>query len=251
MKKLISLLVSAILVFGFASCKKDKDAPGKSFKVRMTDTPGDFIQLNVQITSVDVYSQSQGWVNVSSQTQSVNIVSLTNGAEIELANATNISVGTYTKIRITFASQASIMLVGGNSSLSLTWTGGQQQVEIAINAQVTGSVGANILLDFNVAQSVTEVGGVYFINPFISIIADEHTGVKGKVTGASAAMVKLHNGGNSYSTYINANGNFLIKGMAPGTYTASVMAAGSLQVHEVDNVVVSQGQITSMGDINL
>lgn len=244
-------MVSAILVFGFASCKKDKDAPGKSFKVRMTDSPGDFVQLNLQITSVDVYSQSQGWVNLSSQTQSVNVVSLTNGAEIELANATSVSVGTYTKVRVTFASQASVMLVGGGSSLSLSWTGGQQQVEIAIEAQVSGSVGANILLDFNVAQSVTEVGGAYFINPFISIVSDEFTGVKGKVNGTSSAMVKLHNGGNSYSTYINAAGNFMIKGMAPGTYTASIMAAGSLQVHEVDNVVISQGQITAMGDINL
>lgn len=253
MKKLMILLaVGTVLASGFTSCKKDDDdAKGNTFKVRMTDGPGDYVQLNVQVTSVDVYSSSQGWVNLSSQTQSINVLSLTNGAEMELASSTQVTAGTYTKLRITFASQASIQLVGGGAAISLNWTGGTQQVEIVINEQVSASSGANLLVDFNVAQSVSEVGGVFNLNPIITVIADENTGVKGKVQGASSVMVKLQNGSHSYSTYINAQGNFLLRGMESGTYTAYFMASGSLTAHEVDNVTVTQGQITGMGTIDL
>lgn len=252
MKKLMMLLaVGTVLASGFTSCKKDDEEKGNTFKVRMTDGPGDYAQLNVQVTSVDIYSANQGWVNLSSQTQSVNVLSLTNGAELELASASQVNAGVYSKLRITFASQASIVLVGGGSSISLNWTGGTQQVEIVINEEVSGSSGANVLVDFNVAESVTEVGGIFNLNPVISVISDENTGVKGKVEGASSVMVKLQNGSRSYSTYVNAQGNFLLRGMEPGTYTAYFMASGALTAHEEDNVTVTQGQITNMGTVNL
>lgn len=251
MKKIVILSIAVMgLAAGLTSCKKDSNS-GNSFKVRMTDGPGDFLQLNMQISSVDIYSQGNGWVNLSSQTQSVNVLDLTNGSEIQLANSTNVSAGVYTKLRITFASQANIVLLGGGSSFSLNWTGNTQQVEITINEQVSSATGGNLLIDFDVAQSVSELAGVYSIQPVISVIADESTGVKGHVTGASSAMVKVTGNGKTYSTYINAQGNFLLRGIASGTYTVNIWGNGQLQSHEVNNVVVTQGQITSMGNIDL
>lgn len=246
------LAVGTVLASGFTSCKKDddNDAKANSFKVRMTDGPGDYAQLNVQVTSVDVYSSSQGWVNLSSQTQSINVLSLTNGAEMQLANSTNVSAGTYTKLRITFGSQASLMLVGGGSSVSLNWTGNTQQVEVTIDEQVSSSAGASLLVDFNVAESISEVGGIFNLSPVITAINDENTGVKGQVQGASSVMVKLE-GNRTYTTYVNSQGNFLIRGMEPGTYTAYFTASGSITAHEVDNVIVTQDQVTGMGTINL
>lgn len=251
---MLVMAVGTFLATGFTSCKKDNEneAKGNTFKVRMTDAPGDFLQLNVQVTSVDVYSSSsQNWVNLSSQTQSFNVLSLTNGNELEIASNTQVSAGTYTKLRITFSSQASIQLVGGGSALALNWTGGTQQVEININQQVSASTGANLLVDFNVAESVTEIGGIFNLNPVITVISNESTGAKGKVEGASSVMVKLQNGSKSYTTYINAQGNFLLRGVEPGTYTAQFWASGAISAHEVNNVTVTQGQITSMGTINL
>lgn len=253
MKKLMMVLaVSTVLASSLTSCKKDgNDTKGNSFKVRMTDGPGDYAQLNVQITSVDVYSSNGEWINLSSQTKSVNVLSLTNGMEMELANSTNITAGVYTKLRITFSPQASIALVGGGSSVTLNWVGGTQQVEIDINKEVSASAGANLLVDFNVAESVTELSGVFNLNPVITIISDENTGVKGQVQGASSVMVKLQNGSHSYTTYINAQGHFLLRGVEPGTYTASFSASGSLIPHEKPNVTVIQGEITAMGTVNL
>lgn len=257
MKKVfVYSLTALVLSMGFTACKKDNnddggDAPAQTFKVRMTDGPGDFVQLNVEVSSVDVYHEGDGWVNLSSETQSMNVLSLTNGSEMQLANKTNLSAGVYTKLRITFASNATVQLVGGSSALTLSWTGGTQQVEININEQVSTSAGANLLVDFNVAESISEVAGVYYINPMITVIEDENTGVNGQVQGASSVMVKLENNQHSYTTYVNAQGSFLLRGVEPGTYTAYFWASGSLQAHEEDNVQVTEGDITSMGAIQL
>lgn len=255
-KVLVCSMAALVMAMGFTSCKKDKDddndngtAPAQTFKVRMTDSPGDYLQLNVQVTKVDVYHEGNGWINLSSQTQSMNVLTLTNGAEMQLASKTNMSTGTYSKLRITFASQASVMLASGGSAINLSWTGGNQVVEININKQVTSSTGASLLVDFNVAQSVSEVVGVFYINPMITVIEDETTGVKGKVQGASSVMVELSNNQHTYNTYINSQGNFMIKGMAPGTYTASFWASGALVAHEEDNVIVEQGQVKDMGNV--
>src|SRR5688572_2686282 len=78
------------------------------FKVKMTDSPGNYAALNLQIIGVDAYLQNSGWVNLSSETQLVNVLSLTNGLETELAYNAKMDAGVYTKIRIRFADQASV-----------------------------------------------------------------------------------------------------------------------------------------------
>lgn len=239
-----------IIALGFSSCKKE-EAKGNTFKVRMTDAPGDFVQLNIQVTGVDVYSTSKGWVNLSSQTQSVNVLDLTNGNEIVLANASSVDAGLYTKLRVRFASQASLLLVGGGSTLALTWTGGNQETEIDISQNISADAGANLLLDFNAAQSVTELGGIYSLEPVITVIYDEETGMQGTINGTSNALVQVSNGNNTYSTYINAQGKFLLRGLAPGNYTIAVMESGSDQMQQVGNATVNKGEITQAGTFDV
>lgn len=249
-KGLFFTVVCMIIALGFTSCKKE-EAKGNTFKVRMTDSPGDFVQLNIQITGVDAYMTNKGWVNLSSQTQSVNVLTLTNGNEIVLANATSVDAGVYTKLRIRFASQASIMLVGGGSTLALNWTGGTQEVEIDINQNISADAGANLLLDFNVAQSVTELGGIFSLNPMITVIQDEETGIQGTLNGAANAMVQVSNGNNTYSTYVNAQGKFMLRGLTPGNYTIAVMESGSDQTQQVGNATVNKGEITQVGTLDV
>lgn len=253
MKKglLFALVCVVVAGLGFTSCKKEEQAKGNTFKVRMTDAPGDFAQLNVQVNAVDAYLDGKGWVNLSSETQSVNVLSLTNGSEIQLANATSVESGLYTKLRIRFASQASIMLVGGSSSLSLNWTGSSQEVEIAINQQISADAGASLLLDFNVAQSVNEIAGIFSLNPVITVIADEETGIQGSVSGAAYAMVQVSNGNKTYTTYLNAQGKFMLRGLEPGTYTVAVMKSGSSELQQVGNATVAKGEITQMGTMDV
>lgn len=252
MKRVIILSITTlVLAAGFTSCKKDNDKEPNSFKVRMTDAPGDYLQLNVQITSVEAYHGTQGWVNLSAATQSMNILDYTNGSEIELANAVSVSAGNYSKLRFTFGSQADIVLIGGGSAINLNWASSSQQFEVPISADVDGDTKGNVLIDFNVAKSITQVGATYSFNPKMTVIQDESTGVSGHVVGQSSAMIQLTNGSTTYNAYVNGQGNFLMKGVSAGTYAISVWISGAIVTQEIGNVVVTQGQITSMGNIEL
>src|ERR1041384_3254688 len=103
------LTVTALSAFAFTSCDKDDDnnnnnngnASGTTFKVRMTDAPGNFTSMTSQITSVDAMIDGE-WVNLSSENQMVSVLSLTNGNEEVLAMDNTAQTGHYTAIRLTF-----------------------------------------------------------------------------------------------------------------------------------------------------
>lgn len=252
MKRIINIgtLIIVLLGASLTSCDNAVNEAG-SFKVRMTDAPADYAALNLTVTGVDVYLENQGWINLSSETQNVNILSLTNGAEITLANQTNVKAGLYTRARVTFGATGTIQLASGGGSANISWAGNVHQVEIVIHEEVNAQSGADILLDFDVAESVIESAGQYIIEPAVTVVSDASTGVQGQVSGAANAAVILTNGANTFSTYISAAGGFIIRGVDPGTYTLTVFEPGTLQGTSFDNVVITQGELNSMGVIQL
>lgn len=266
MKNLKRILPIAILGITIAlttvACKKESiepndsnDQTASSFKVRMTDAPGDFAALDVEITKVEAYLQNEGWVTLNNQSQVVSILDLTNGAETTIAQQSAVSAGLYTRVRLTFGSNNSLSLTDSilgstiNANLIL---GSSQQVEILIDEQVSAGTNASVLLDFQVAQSIFEQSQEYILDPAVTLIEDESTGVQGQVEGAATAMIILSDGENEFSTFINAQGKFLIRGVEDGVYDLIIEAGNEATESTIlSGVVIVQGQITQMGTIEL
>lgn len=259
MKKYIAVGLVAISGIFFQSCKKDNEAPKTgAMEVKMTDAPGNFASLDVQITKVEAYLENKGWITLNSQTQVISILDLTNGAETTIASSSSLSAGAYSKIRLTFGNSNSLQLTGssGGSNIALSFgTNTSQQVEIEVNEQVNADETTTILLDFSAAQSIYNFGETYFISPVISEIEDASTGVQGTVQGAVTASVTLENGSMTYSTLINAQGQFMIRGVADGTYQLNVSGISSSNMQaqngSLSNIIVTQGQIRQVGNITL
>lgn len=253
MKRIIIFVCTGLMASTLLTSCTDEAANNAAgtFKVKMTDAPGDYAALNIEITSVDAYHENQGWVNLSNQTTSLNVLSLTNGSEITLANTAQVQAGLYTRLRIRYAPQASITLQNSAGSLQAGFIGGVNETEIIIHQEINAQTGVDLLLDFNVAQSVIETSGQYIIDPVITVITDPNTGIKGQVKGASHAAVKLDNAMLHYSTYITASGEFLIRGVEPGIYTLTIFPQEAAQPTIINNVTISDGEIHSMGNIQL
>lgn len=275
LKRVFSIMLVAVTLI--TACKKDEPSspnnqnnPGTpnnpnppqpgTFNVKMTDGPGDFEAMNVNIISVEAWHDSKGWIMLDQQNRTVNILSLRNGTEMTLASKTNVDAGVYTKLRIKYGNTNKLTLnanlLGSNNTVDLQWDGAQE-TEVVINQQVSSSVGASVLLDFDVASSVREQAGQYIIRPVITEIKDARTGAQGRVQGSANAVVYFTDGQNTYSTYINAQGDFMIRGMKNGTYKMIVKPAktaiGQVQPKEkeIEGVVIVQGQIKQMGTITL
>lgn len=255
----IAIIVAALTL---TACKKDQPEGG-TFKVRMTDAPADYEALNMTLLSVEAYHKDNGWITLEGDAQQVNVLSLTNGKETTIAFNSEAEAGLYTKLRLRFGSESSLeyqqeTTLGGvaTTSTSLTWTG-TREVIIPINVQVSGSTGVDILLDFDAAASVIEASSAFIIAPVINVMTNETTGIKGKVTGSSNALVKASNTSGEVSTYIDVSGDFMIRGLADGTYTVTVISSaedrenGAPEQIVFSGIVVSKGEFTSMGTINL
>lgn len=244
--------------FSIQSCKKNKEASQGQMEVRMTDSPGDFIALNVEIMKIEAYLENSGWVTINESTKEINILDLTNGAEVTIASSTSVQAGVYTKLRLTFSGENSLTFNGSNGSntVNLSFSSNySHQVEIPIHCEVNVGVTSSILLDFNVGASILEAGGGYTLNPVISEIVDPSTGIQGNVSGSAKAAISLSNTSHHASTYTNANGYFMIKGVPDGTYLLKIEAKGHGEVlasqKSIQNVTITKGQIKSLGSIQI
>lgn len=264
------------------SCNKDDDPQkpsgpnnpqAQTYTVRMTDAPGDFYKFDVEIESVQAYNASTNqWVMLNSQSQIVSVLDLNNGASTIIASNSDVEYGNYTKVRINFGDSYDLQMnanatasggsggigigIGVSVSSSTSWDG-PQSVELDVNTSVDSDNGADILIDFDVAQSITDNGSDNFsIDPSLRLIGDYNTGVRGKVMSTSNAAITLADGSKTYTTYVNSQGEFFLQGVASGTYTLIVSAAddndsSTSENTSVSNVTVVEGEITQMGSINL
>lgn len=282
----IALYTGAIAFLGLTACKKDDmdTAPknANSITVRMTDAPGDYAELNLELERVDIYLENSGWVTLSNESQMVNVLELTNGNSVTIANSNNIEAGLYTSVALYFGDDNDLMVENGSNSTSFDLSG-QGAVIIDINQEVDANTQADLLLDFNVSESLHEAGGEIVLDPTIHYVDDPETGVQGQVLGGAFASIELSDGENTFSTFTDANGNFILQGIDEGTYSLAVMVdaegseggngsgsggvsiggifgaivnddgaeAGGISVITIDNVGVVDGQITQMGGITI
>jgi hypothetical protein len=259
----IALYAAVASLIALSACKKeDVKNPNASYKngieVKMTDAPGDYAMLNVEIERVDVYSESSGWVTVSNESQIVNVLSLTNGKSITLANQSNIETGLYTKVALYFGEDNELMIHDDGQSTSFDLSG-QGAVIIEINQQVDANTQAEVLLDFNVAESIhvdNSGSGTVTIDPTIHFVEDAETGVSGHVEGNLFAAIHISDGEHTFSTFTDANGNFMLQGLESGTYSLTVLVEGessgsgddgSINVGGILGVVVSEDGVSAGG----
>lgn len=280
--------VAAFTALALTACQKNEFEPNKgkdetsaknteksAFTVRMTDAPGDYAALDVEIASVAVFSEDSGWVMLNNESQFVSVLDLTNGNETALASNTEVDAGFYTMVKLTFGTDNTLTLNGdggmdatsdnvefdaqGNAMIELDGLD-EREIIVEINQQASAEAEADILLDFQVAQSIEQEAETFIIDPMITVVRDESTGVQGQVEGAAGAAIVLTDGEDTFSTYIDAQGNFLIRGMQDGTYTLLADPAQEedngfgidlniLEPQTLEGVVITQGEISQVGVI--
>ncbi len=279
MKLFKTLSIVAIgAALSLTSCKKDEapspnsssQAGDQSFKVRMTDNPGNYSALDVEIVSISAMNSNNEWVELNNSTQTVSVLELTNGKETTLAFKNNVDAGVYTKLKIKFSQNNRLTLnsfLSGGSSSSIinvgvnvgSTTDINEEVIIEIDESISSTTNADVLIDFNVAESVIENSGNYMIDPVITVISDAQTGVKGEIENDTRAALKFEMSTNtemSYTAYTDDEGNFMVRGMADGDYNLTVMPDqdedNSLNSsYSFSNITVVDGQITNLGEFDL
>lgn len=257
----------SLLVFAaFSGCSDDDDSTqsgpqGTSrVKVHMTDAPGDYDAVFVEVIDVKVKANAdageEGWVSLGPVTPEIyNLLDLTGGLTVMLANY-EIQSGFLGQIRLVLGDENTVVKNGVTYQLN-TPSAQQSGLKLQVNQMLEPNFTYDFLIDFDVQQSIVEAGnsGNYNLHPVLRLSTMANSG---SITGVALVpgfqvLASVQVGNQTVSAYTNAEGVFHLHGIPAGTYQVTITpeVLSGVGVSVVQNVTVTNGNITNMGVISL
>ena len=250
MKKIILLSILAIS-FGFTACKKSQSGT-TTVNLRMTDAPGDFDAIILNIKEVEVKT-SAGTALLDVKGGAFDILKFRNGRDTLIASE-NIATGTLKEVRLILEPTGNIVIINGVSHELKTPSGQSSGVKIKVQEELVDGVAYTLLLDFDAAKSIVNTGnGKYILKPVIRAVPNAVSGaIAGTVTPlASAPLIYAINGVDTVGTIIDATGKFYFNGIAAGTYKIDFVTSTPYVSKSLNNITVTTGSVTNVGAVNL
>lgn len=243
--------VTAIALTMLASCTP-KDETGDnnkgSLKVLLTDSPFPADEVRAVNVTVDRVSIKQpddltteetdesGFLVLSEETNTYNLLDLQNGTVATLANIESIGPGTYTEIRLHIVSAEIVLIDGSVFDLKIP-SGSSSGLKIKIDGGLEVRSGnlSTLILDFDVSRSFVMKGrnphtGVingFNFKPVIRAVAEDISGsMEGTVTNADKT-VALPNAAiriissdmqDTLTALTNEAGYYAVIGLLPDSY---------------------------------
>lgn len=255
MKQALSMVIASLLFAIVISC--DSENSNARLEVYLTDAPGDYEKVFVDIRSVAVHGSEEdggsGWKELTVEPGQYDLLELTNGLDT-LLGSIELPPGKISQIRLKLGSE-NTLVVGGKTHELKTPGGMQSGIKVLVNTVLTEGITYKIILDFDVARSVVEKGnGTYALKPVIRAITNPMDGaIAGTIYPPSAtpAVYAIAGIDTVGSVYTDDAGRFLIRGLAAGTYTVAASPNEQFDSKIFDDVNVSVGLITDLGTISL
>ncbi|MCW3808041.1 DUF4382 domain-containing protein [Plebeiibacterium marinum] len=262
MKKFIfSFLVLGALI-GFSSCSNDEVEGNAKFSLRLTDAPGDFEEVLIDVQEVKVHFQAEGeedgeWVTLSGvNAQVYNLLDFTNGVDVLLAE-TEMPVGLISQIRLVLGDNNQVKVNGEYYDIK-TPSAQQSGLKLNVHAELVAGVTYRMWLDFDAGRSIVKKGnGGFSLKPVIRTFTEATSGaITGVVDPVEVApyVGAVTSENDTIGTYADPEtGYFLIRALAAGDYKVVFLPgdeSGYLK-KEVEGVVVTTGTVTDMETVEI
>ena len=253
MKKLILFCLAATALF---SCANDDKMA--RLEVRLTDAPGDYEAVNIDIIGLEVHSdgagENNGWRQLPVNGGIYNILDLTAGIDTLLSNV-ELPAGKISQMRLILGENNSVVVAGKEHALS-TPSAQQSGLKLNVHTILSEGVTYKMTLDFDAARSIVHKGNdTYGLKPVIRVMTEATSGaIRGTVSPAEATPAVyaiLTNGDTAATAYASEQGAFLLRGLEAGTYNVRFSPKTGYSVAEKTGVAVTTGQVTELGIVNI
>jgi type 1 fimbria pilin len=165
--QMFSLLAITLLVF-FSSCKKDSGGQS-TLKVRLTDAPADYQEVNIDLRNINVKlsDDSESWVELDAVPGIYNLLGLQNGVDTLIGTDT-FPKGIVKEIRLVLGPDNTIKVNGTVFQLSIP-SGSESGLKIKVDKKLEAAI-ETLIIDFDAALSIHEEGiGDYKLRPVLRI----------------------------------------------------------------------------------
>ncbi len=252
----ILLLCSLI----FAACTHNNGVMSQnaSLQVRLTDAPGSYDAVNIDIRDVQINVTSDdnnGWQSLPGVHQGVyNLLNLVNDKDTLLVNA-DIPAGRLQQMRLVLGPNNSVVVDGVTIPLE-TPSAQQSGLKLNIHQDVTGGILYTLLLDFDAARSIVKTGNnKYILKPVIRTVLQA---AGGSVTGVvlpdsvRTAVFAIQGSDTLAGTVTGANGGYLIRGLNAGSYSVAYSPLDTTYQSQLKTgVLVNTGMVTKIDTVRL
>ena len=278
----IVLLLLAAMPLVMISCKKKSATDNATVRFKLTDAPGDFDALNLDIQSVQVQTSAGSWTTIQSNVGTVNVLQYVNGQSTLIAQA-DIPEGQLNQVRLVLGSNNSVVANGQTYPITIP-SGMESGLKLNVHQDIQAGQTYEWTIDFDAAQSVVTTGsGSFHLQPVIRLVVDAQssagasTNVDGTIgaNGSAGGSVVINSGytgsisgsispvgfasvcvtgsnGSTFCTMTDLSGHFALQSVAAGTYTVEIdPALPLLSIKTISNVTVTANQTTSLGVVAL
>jgi len=274
MKNKVLLMTIAIIMFlGFQSCSDDKDSNTAKVQLKLIDSPGDYEEVNIEITDIQYNSSEaeEGWTSftpVDGYPINIDLTELIAGNDLLLADEI-IPSGMLKQIRLVLSDNNTLVVEGIAEPIHLDTPSAQQSgLKLKLDAPLEPGFSYTFILDWDVQKSVVKAGnsGKYNLKPVIRVNAEVNSGsIKGNVIAEAiegdeingavpleGAVVSIYTVGDTYvtGTLTDDNGDFLIQGLEAGDYILKIEDINYIN-YESTAIKVIVGEVSDAGIIEL
>lgn len=253
---LLIILFSTVLLV--QSCKKEGTS---RLTVYLTDAPADYDAITIEVVGLQIKASSDqgesGWQSLpmSSIPAHYNLLDFTNGMDT-LLSSIELPAGKVSQLRLILGNNNTITVNGVTEPLPLDVPSGEQSgLKFNIHADLVAGIEYKLWIDFDAAHSIVVTGnGSHTLKPVLRTFTEATSGaIKGVVSPVAAnAIVQATNGTDTLSAIPDpVTGEFLIRGVAAGTWTITIDANNGYIDQTINNVAVTIGQVTDVGSITL
>jgi hypothetical protein len=231
------------------SCKKtDNNSTKSTLSVKMTDAPGPYNAVYIDLQGVEVIGTNNNAVLLNVNNRIYNLLNFANGNDTLIGTGT-LDVGTVEQVRLILGPNSTVVVNNVSYPLS-TPSADQTGLKLQVHQTLVGGIAYSILLDFDANQSIVDLGnGTYKLKPVIRTIDAAISGtIKGTIAPIETLVtVTATSGLVSYSANVNATGNFLFMGLSAGTYSVTATPLLPKVAVVKTSVVVATGIVTDAG----
>jgi hypothetical protein len=226
-------------------------------EVWLTDAPGDYQEVNVEIEGVEVHASQtdneRGWKSLDVDNRIVNLLELTNGKDT-LLGSIDLPSGKISQIRLKLGDNNSVKVGDKVYDLNIP-SGSESGLKLQVNERFVEGVTYKILLDFDVARSIVLTGSSqYKLKPVIRTITEAQTGaIKGVVDPkeSTPAIYAINGSDTLGTTYSDSTGHFLLRGIPAGTYEVHFIPNSDYKFIEKTGVNVLVGVVTDLETVTI
>jgi len=248
MKFFQQIFITAGLVIIISGCTEiNPDAAHANIQFRLTDSPGDYQQVNIDVVGVKIIV-NDSLIELGTNQGIYNLLEFVNGRDTLLVDE-EITSGFVSQIRLVLGENNTVMI---DSTLYDLKTPSAQQSGLKLNVhqEVQGGESYAYVIDFRVEKSVLKTGNdKYILKPVIRVFTEAITGsVKGVVQPVEAkplVMAILQE--DTLSTYADTvSGAFIIRGLSEGSYRLKFEPVEGFQDTVLSDIGVIPGQVTEL-----